>query len=349
MTHKPARTFLALSATVLLGVVAFAADPGVDLPNDPSLRSVSQVGDQKKGSLLIYNFYSSSPSAGGVNNTRISITNTNPVALSLVHVFFVDGGSCGVADAYLCLTPNQTASFQTSDVDPGIAGYIVVIASDENGLPARFDWLIGDEYIKLDSGHIANLGAEAVSVPVNDQPFVNVPGSNQSVVDIVFDGEHYSRLPRVLAASNISSRADGNEALLVINRIGGNLGTSAGTIGNLFGILYDDGENGFSWTATVTTCQLRTLITNNFPRTTPRLEVAIPAGRTGWLKVYAASTVDQTPIGGVADSRAILGAILTRNPNAGVAANAFNGGRNLHKLTLNPITVARVPVFPPNC
>jgi hypothetical protein len=333
----------------MLGMTALAADPGVDLPNDPSLRAASQTGDQKRGSLLIFNLYSSSPTGGSANNSRVSITNTNPFTPAIVHVFFVDGASCTVADAYLCLTANQTASFLASDLDPGIAGYIIAIAADENGLPSRFDWLLGDEYLKLDSGHIANLAAEAVSVPVFDQPYVNLPGSDQSVVAIVFDGDHYSRLPRVLIADNISSRADGNDILLVINRIGGDLGAGVTAIGNLFGILYDDGENAFSWTASVSTCQLRSPITNNFPRTSPRVEVAIPAGHTGWLAVYAASTVDQTPIGGAADSRAIIGAILTRNPNAGAAANAFNGGHNLHILTLNPITVVRIPVFPPNC
>ncbi len=349
MVHKPAHALLALLATALLNVLALAADPGIDLPNDPSLRAASQIGDQKKGSALIYNLYSSNPSAGNANNSRISVTNTNSVAPAFVHVFFVDGGSCSVADAYLCLTPNQTTSFLTSDIDPGIAGYIIAIATDEDGLPVRFDWLIGDAYIKLESGHAANLGAEAVTVPVSERPFVNAPGTNQSVVDLVFDGNRYSRLPRVLAADNIPSRADNNDTLLVINRIGGDLTTSAGAIGNLFGVLYDDGENGFSWTAEVSVCQLRTSITNNFPRVTPRVEVVIPAGRAGWMKLYTVSAVDQTPVGGSADSRAILGAMLTRNPNAGASANAFNGGHNLHKLTLNPITVVRIPVFPPNC
>ncbi len=349
MTHKAARAFLALLAQVLLGATALAADPGIDLPNDPRLRAASQIGDQKKGSALIYNLYSSGPSGGSGNNTRINITNTNSIFPAFVHLFFVDGVSCSVADAFLCLTPNQTVSFLTSDVDPGIAGYIIAIATGEDGLPVSFDWLIGDEYVKLESGHVANLGAQAVSTPERDQPFVDVPGSNRSVVDIVFDGSYYSRLPRVLAADSLSSRDDGNDTLLVINRIGGNLGASAGAIGNLSGILYDDGENGFGWTSNASTCQLRTPVNSNFPRTTPRLEVVIPAGRTGWMKFQAASTVDQTPVGGPSDGRAILGAIFTRNPNSGGAANAFNGGHNLHKLTLNPITVVRIPVFPPNC
>jgi hypothetical protein len=346
MVHKPARILLVWS---LLGVLAFAADPGVDLPNDPALRALSQIGDGKKGSLLIYNFYSSSPSGGGINNTRIAITNTNPISPAFVHVFFIDGVTCSVADAFICLTANHTASFLTSDIDPGITGYIVALATDQAGLPARFDWLIGDAYVKIDSGHAANLPAEAVSVPVADRPYVDVPGSGQSVVDLVFDGSMYSRLPRTIAADNVTSRADSNDILLIVNRIGGNLGTGAGAIGSIFGTLYDDGENGFSWTTNVNTCQLRTTISNSFPRTTPRFEVVIPAGRTGWFKFYAASTVDQTPIGGAADSRAILGAIFSRNPNVMAAANAFSGGHNLHILTLNPVTVMRAPVFPPNC
>jgi len=41
-----------------------------------------------------------------------------------VHLFFVDGATCSIADSLVCLTPNQTASFLASDIDPGTTGYI---------------------------------------------------------------------------------------------------------------------------------------------------------------------------------------------------------------------------------
>src|SRR5205085_540236 len=88
---------------------------------------------------------------------------------------------------------------------------------------------------------------------------------------LAFDNVSYNRAPRVLAASNIPSRADGNDTLIVLNRLGGSLASGAATLGSLFGILYDE------------------------------------------------------------------------------AANAFNQGHNLHKLTLTTAATLTVPIFPPNC
>jgi hypothetical protein len=77
-----------------------------------------------------------------------------------------------------------------------------------------------------------------------------LPACNASSVTAIlnFDSVSYNRAPRVLAASNIPSRADSNDTLLVLNRIGGSLVTGAATLTNLFGILYDDAENPLSLT-----------------------------------------------------------------------------------------------------
>ena len=143
--------------------VGRAADPGQDVPNDPAVRIDSQVSDQKKGSVLFYNVYTSSPSSPGSNNSRISITNTSDQIPIAVHLFFVEGASCSVADRYLCLTGNQTAMMLASEQDPGTHGYLVAIATGYDGLPVAHDFLIGDVYYKNGGTH-ANLGAEAISV-----------------------------------------------------------------------------------------------------------------------------------------------------------------------------------------
>ena len=54
---------------------------------------------------------------------------------------------------------------------------------------------------------------------------------------INFDGVMYNPLPRVLALDSVGSRADGNDTLLIVDRIGGNLGTGAATLGTLFGLI----------------------------------------------------------------------------------------------------------------
>ena len=119
---------LILAALVLFAIAALAADPG--LPFSVS----AQISDQKAGSVLIYNVYTSSPTAPATENTSINITNTSSSRPAFVHLFFIDGTSCGPADNILCLTPNQTASFRASDFDPGTQGYIVAVAIDGNGL-----------------------------------------------------------------------------------------------------------------------------------------------------------------------------------------------------------------------
>ncbi|MGE0132507.1 MAG: right-handed parallel beta-helix repeat-containing protein [Blastocatellales bacterium] len=294
----------------------------------------SPVSDQKAGSVLIYNLYTSSASSPNAQNTRISLTNVHGALSARVHLFFVDGSNCSVADNYVCLTPNQTTSFLASDLDPGSTGYIVAVAVDDHGCPVNFNYLIGDEYVKLESGHAANLGAEAFSAIAGGLPRCD---DSSATAELKFDGASYSQAPRVLALSNIASRADGNDTLLVLNRVGGNLATGAATLTDIFGIFYDDAETGVSFSFNPKVCQFRANISNNFPRIAPRFETLVPSGRSGWLKLY--STSDQ----------GILGAAINFNQNSEGSAGAFSQGHNLHKLTLTSGAVYTIPVFPPSC
>ncbi len=308
----------------------------------------SQISDDKPGSVLFYNLYTSGASNNSIeNNTRINLTNTHTTRGVAVHLFFVDGASCGVADAFVCLTANQTVTFLMSDIDPGTTGYLVAIAVDgppglaegrNTGCPISFNYLIGNANIKLTMSprREADLGAESAAAQFGS-PLPGCDG-NSTTATLPFDGSPngYNRLPRTLAISNIPARADGNSTLLVVNRIGGNLAIGAATLGTLFGILYDDNETAFSFSLTGS-CQLRGELSNVFPRTTPRFENIIPAGRSGWMKISS-----QSDIG-------ILGAILTQNRNAGTVPNAFDGGHNLHKLTLTSSVTLTIPIFPPSC
>ncbi|MBL8187990.1 MAG: hypothetical protein JNK38_08285, partial [Acidobacteria bacterium] len=237
----------------------------------------SEASDQKAGSVLVYNVYTSSTDPTK-QNTRINITNVHSTRPAFVHLFFVAEG-CAVADSYICLTASQTASFLASDLDPGTTGYLVAVAVDGvRGCPTSFNYLIGDEYVKFNTGHAANLGAIAFSQLAGG---IEMCDQNSVIATLRFDGVSYNRTPRTVALDNIGSRADGNDTLLILNRIGGNLGIGAASLGTLFGIFYDDAENALSYSVTGG-CQLRSAISNNFPRITPRFETFIPAGRTGW-------------------------------------------------------------------
>ncbi len=305
-----------------------AAGPGVIFP------STSELNDQKAGSVLVYNIYTSSPSLPNLQNSAINMTNTHPQLSALAHIFFIDGTTCSLADKFICLSPNQTVSFLASDLDPGTTGYLVAVAVNENGCPINFNYLIGDEYVKFASGHAASLKAEAISALAGGLPLCDA--SSQTAL-LAFDNISYNALPRVLAADGIPDRANGNNTLLVINRIDGNFTEGGSPIGSIFGQLFNAEEQSHSFSFQTPNCQLVSTLSNDFPRTSPRFETVITGGKTGWMK-----------FGGTADI-ALLGARINFNLNVGASPEAFNQGRNLHKLTLTRAARLTIPIIPPGC
>src|SRR5262249_27962993 len=120
-------------------------------------------------------------------------TNTHPQLPIAVHLFFVDGATCSIADSLVCLTPNQTASFLASDIDPGATGYIIAVASDRvTGCPVNFNYLIGDAYVKLASEHATNLAAESFAALAGG---LTTCDANSVTVQLNFDGVSYNRAP----------------------------------------------------------------------------------------------------------------------------------------------------------
>jgi hypothetical protein len=293
-------------------------------PGDPVRLVLGQAAAQKPGSVLIYNLYSSGLNPG-TNDSRISITNTSPSRRAYVHFFFVDGSNCSVADMTITLTANQTTSFLASDFDPGVTGYLIAVATDANGCPAIQNDLIGESLVKLESGHRATLPALGIAALGQGGATCN---PNATTATLAFDGLSYNALPRALAVSGLSSIANGFSSLLVVNRVGGNLGTGAATLGSLFGLLYDDQEVSQSFTLPANVCQLRGVLSNNFPRTAPRYTTVIPAGRSGWMRFAAV------------EDEAITGVLLVE------AQNGLGGGHNLHHLTTTSTATLTIPVYP---
>ncbi|MDX2031257.1 MAG: hypothetical protein SF339_11330 [Blastocatellia bacterium] len=318
--------FEELTATAQLAVVVTAANsPGTE----------ARIGFQPAGSVLVFNLYSSNPTSPEQENTRISLTNINPTRRVTVHLFFVEGQSCQVADMFICLTPNQTTSFLAWDLDPGTTGFLVAVAVDgATGVPISFNSLIGEEYVKLESGHHANLPAEFFAAREDAAPAVAI---DEISAELRFDGVNYQAMPRALAAANLQSNGTGNDTLLVLNRIGGNMMLMADGIGTVSGMLFDDLETGYSFCFTNMACQLKASLNNNLPETSPDFETAIPAGRSGWMKLWNA------------DDAGLLGATLVHNPLSIITVEAFNQGHNLHKLSHSTTTRLLIPIFPANC
>ncbi len=286
--------------------------------------STSTLAAGKPGSVLIYNIYTSTAN-NDRQNTQFNLTNAHSSLPANVHLFFVDGATCAVADQYVSLTPAQTTTFYASDLDPGTTGYVIAVAVDEHGCPASFNYLIGDEYVWFESGHAANLGAISVAGLPGGLPPCD---TTSTTATLNFDGIAYNPLPRTLALDSISSRADGSDTMIVLNRMGGNLLSSASTLGSFFGLLYDDQEVSASFNIPAATCQLRGSLSGSLPRTAPRFETMIPAGRVGWMKFWQ---VNDVPITGAAIRYRATGA---------------HQGHNLHVLTTTNTGSFTIPVFP---
>jgi hypothetical protein len=304
-----------------------AADPGLPLPYD------SGLNDQKPGSVLFYNLVTSSASGSTSQNTRVTLTNTSSTSAAFVHFFLVNGQTGRVAtDLFACFTPSQTAGLLASEVSPGVTGYVIGVAVDNNGCPVSHNFLLGDAYVKLSSGHAARLSAVAIAARFSGSRAACNP-------TLVFDGsaDGYDPFPRELLMSDISSRADGNETLLVINRFGGSLVSGIAPIGSVSGHLYGQSGNVYDFSSSIVTPQLISTLSNNFPVTVPNFESAIPAGRRGSLSLQGAVGVG------------LLGAVINFNSGASTTRGAFTGGQNLRLLTPASTVSLTIPIIPPNC
>jgi len=278
----------------------------------------SHLSDIKPGSVLFYNRYTSNPANPQQGDTQINITNTSQNLDASLHLFLVDASTCSVADSFVSLTPNQTASFLTSEFDPGVQGYIVAVAVD-GGLPTQHNFLVGDEYIRETDGRQYNLPAVSVARRSSD----SVEPSGEGVASLVFNGVEYEQLPASLALSSFNSQTTDNTQVHIYAPSANLIVGAAPSTASIFTLVYDDTERVFSTTT-------RFVCYGSFTLSSLRiaggsLNTLVPSGRTGWVRFNG---------GG----RPLLGAVVQRG-------NVFQGGHNLHALsTLSSFTI-NIPSF----
>ena len=274
----------------------------------------------QSGSLLVFPLFSSSATNPRAHNTRLSLTNQHATHNVTIHLYFVDGSAGAAQQAVLQLGPQQTSSLLASDYDPGLTGYLLALAVNENtACPTQFNELLGEASIKLGNGFAANLQAESFFLHT-----AFACGSGATQVDLRFDGRQYSQAPRVTA---LSSTAGSGETLLALLRWGGALGTPLQT-GS--GVLYDAQTRPLGFTFSHPQPQLLRVLANGFPNTTPAFPALLPTGSSGWLKLWLDTEA------------ALLGAVLQTAGNAPGAAQ----GRRLHTLTLANSVTLTVPLLP---
>lgn len=297
------------------------------------------ISDQKAGSVLIFNYYGSSTTNHSIEDTRISITNTHLQQAGTMAIFFIDTVSGDVIDSYICLGANQTGSWVMSDVDPGAKGYAVAVSVDAMGRPNRFNYFTGSESIKMASGHAAIVNAETISA-LKEDPTLSDNGIQSGIAaTLKFDGVHYNKVPGALVIDYIPAIGDGNKTMVIVNQLGGSLfnGAKPDDLGGMTGTVYDVATNAYFWQTAVNSCQLRKVIANDFPQTGPNMSTVIQPGMYGWMKFF--------PHGA---NKGVTGMVLYLNTSTAHNHSQFNGGRNLHHMTLTTDELT-IPIIQPSC
>jgi hypothetical protein len=347
------RNFNCLFLAACLLALASAAGAQNTIPGMAGSASAAALGqgvsDNKLGSVLFYHYYTSDVSSASVN-TRMTLTNVNPTTDVAVHLFFIDSTTCNIADSFVCLTKNQTASFLASDIDPNVAGYVVAVAVDGEGRPASFNYLAGDELVVAPTGHRFALMATAAAR--RDGLFVSPANADGTTATMYFNAAQYDYLPFTMILDNFPSQQAGSgssvgDTRLYVYTPMTDLAAASAPSGSLFFLVRDDQENTYSGAINYS-CYLssdKQRITS--VRTAPNINTIIPAGQSGWASFYASGnfSVRGNRNGASYSLRnlPLLGATATRLGN-------YTGGHNLRYGTLfNPGYSITLPLIPPPC
>jgi hypothetical protein len=344
---------LIVCAGFAAGALAQGLPPTIPgLPGDAASAALGLgVSENKLGSVLFFNYYTSDASSSQVN-TRISITNANSVQDVVVHVFFIDSVTCNIADAFICLTRNQTTSFVASDLDPNVTGYMVVVAVDSIGRPVSFNYLGGEELVINATAH--RFGLAAVAAARRDGAFASPINLDGVTSTMFFDGRQYDALPYTMVLDSFPSQVSGIGAPLADTRLyvytplpDLSIGGAAFT-GSLFFLVHDDQENNFSGQLPLSCYLTSDKQRISSVRTSPNINTIVPSGRTGWATFYGLGnrTITCNTTGGTVgiSNVPLMGSTTTKVGN-------FTGGHNLRYATVfnAPGYSITLPVFSPGC
>ncbi len=291
--------------------------------SDKSATAPPVGGDQKPGSILIFNYYISDRSQKNTD-TEIIITNSDEKQNVTAHLFFVSQTSCGVKDTYICVAPGQTVTLRASDYDPQGSGYVVAVAVDKaTGLPAGRNFLSGSANVRS-AKFTSNMSAVAVSA-LFDGVLPDV-GGDRDVATLNFDGRAYAKLPQAMSLDRVASPADGNDTTLIVNRIGGNLVGKPAEVGALAGVITNNAGRQFSFSTKAESCQLQAPLS----RILSGAETSIPAGQTAKVEF---SNLNR-------DGGGLLGAAL----NANNRNEALSSARNFESSALAEKVSLVIPI-----
>jgi len=286
----------------ILAVAFLAILPGV------GLAQTNNYSDIKPGSVLFFNRFTSNPINPLLGDTQINITNLNQSKSIALHFYMVDGSSCSVADSGTSLAPSQTINYLMSDYDPGIFGYLIVVAEDmDTGLPTQHNWLAGTALIREFDGRQAILSA----ISICKVSAGNITADPDGLYRLKFNGATYDKLPQTLAIPSFDSPVSTTSYLYIFSP-STNIYVGDATSATISGLVFNDASGTISGSLTLT-CYRQDSLSNYF-RGGAVTRQAPNAGRTGWVRLHSANAP-------------IMGSVISRN-------SMFQGGYNLTAIAL---------------
>ncbi len=288
----------------------------------------NKPSEQKTGSVLVFPYYTSNDNATA--DTLMSISNLANTSVN-VHLFFMEGNSCQQADIGVFLTPNATITLQASVDMPMETGYLIAVATDDNGNLVVNGGLTGSAFVKAPAGVLnlfagevrGNYGATAFNAY---QPVA--PANGELVLN--FNGVVLDAMPTSFAVA-IQSPNTAPGQMIVLAGLNGSIidGTliGAGQVGT--GVVYNANEVLRSFTNLIRTgCQSLTTLTNS----NPRLVGTNGLGLSGFVTPGMVGVIKFSTAGGV-------GLLITPRNNAG-----WSGIRGLTCTRTSAVTL-RIPSF----
>ena len=294
--------------------------------------AASLLGDQKPGSVLFFNRYTSSASNSLREDTTLNLTNTHPALSAFLRLFLINGMTCESQEIDLCLAAQQTIGFQMSDFDPGIKGYIVAIATNQQGEPIQFNWLTGNTIVKQPAADIGGSFTSVLNaIAIARRKAGEVKAGTNNEADLIFDDVNYDRLPLQSAFDGIQSQLNAmNVTTFALYRPLARLGsgTANATI-QVTGWGKDETSQVVTSGGTVSTACYGDFSVAQLRFQPISIAQLLPSGSSAW---FAVSTSDSQPL---------LGAQI----NTG----QYNSGSNARAISYASEYRIKVPVSAVSC
>ena len=290
------------------------------------------------GSLLVFPYYTSSPSDTS-KNTTIVIRNLG-ADVALLHLFFIND-TCSQSDMFANVAPYGCASFSMAEFDPGSNGYLLVVAVSSAGTPIQFNQLRGQARVS-DGDYEGAYEAEVFRANSASPATID---NTLYLATLNFDGTGYDQMPNRFTANIQSSLEVPDQKILTVG-MKGNLssGTINGAAQSSPGTITNSSGNAVSFADFLTApCQSSGIISNTNPSVVGTMATAVPGGVTATMDFFIGGGLGLqfTPITAVGGAKIIpLQKTGFINSTLTIPISPTSGTDSPTNLSINSVAVA---------